>query len=178
MNKQLYNNSCLNELFEASKDPSVPRPEGLFNAKEPNLAILHEKPEHRVILWMKARGTSNTEIAKQTGYTDAWISQLVRQPWFQDKLLREIEDAGRDEISTLLEGAAADSVIKLIEIRDTSKNVGVSRQACVDLLDRFLGKPVQQVKTEVTAVAAQTVEELDAEINRLQEQEKSLLHRN
>lgn len=175
MNKQLYENSPVKQMAAENGHKDA---DALFNQLDPNLAILHEKPEHRQILWMKARGHSNRECAQATGYTDAWISQLTRQPWFRSLLLKEMNDAGRDEVETLLEGAAADSVLKLIELRDKAPPT-VARQSAVDLLDRFLGKPTQRVETQVTTTAdAATVEELDAEIARLSREELNILHRN
>ena len=82
-NKQLYENSGLKELFAEKEGGTTANP--LFNAREPNLAIMHEKPEHRLLLWMKAQGASNREIAYQSGYTEAWLSQLFRQPWAQSR---------------------------------------------------------------------------------------------
>src|ERR1035438_3683488 len=79
VNRQLYANSGLSELF-ADSEPTAPA-EGFFNQKDPNLAILHEKPQHRLLLLLKMSGRTNTEIAKESGYTGPWLSQLFRQPW-------------------------------------------------------------------------------------------------
>lgn len=177
MNKQLYENSGLKELFAESvaSDSSTPAP-AFFNAREPNLAILHEKPEHRTLIMLKAQGLSNREIAQQCGYTDAWMSQLFRQPWAQRLLSEFITSAGLDEVTALLKGAAADSVRKLIDIRDNPlAPLAVVRTTCVDLLDRYMGKPAQHVHVEqTTALSTEDVAEIDkklaelnAETNRL-----------
>lgn len=176
MNKQLYENSGLRELFsESAAAGSDPSP-GFFNAREPNLAIMHEKPEHRVLLMLKAQGLSNREIAGESGYTEPWLSQLFRQPWAQAALADYITKTGLDEVSMLLKSAAVPSIHKLIELRD-SKGVppAVVRNVCVDLLDRFMGKPAQHVHVESsTTSSAESVAEIDKradeinqEINRL-----------
>ena len=148
-------------------------PGGFFNSRDPNLAILHEKPEHRLLLWMKAQGASNREIAHQSGYTEPWISQLMRQPWAQKTLVGMMTDAGMDITTKLLESACPDSVLKLIELRDDAtiqqNHPGVTRSVCVDLIQQYLGKPKQQVDFMQTA-APRDVEELDKEIA-VQEQE-------
>src|SRR5215470_4080270 len=48
----------------------------LFSSEEnrANFAIIYEKPEHRLIVYLKARGLSNQEVAEKTGYTQSWVS--------------------------------------------------------------------------------------------------------
>ena len=172
-NTQMLANSPLKEM-----DIGPDLNEALFGQREPTFAIIHEKPEHRVILWMKARGCSNREVAQASGYTEPWISQLCRQAWFIERLLKEMRTAGKDEIQSLLEGAGADSVLKLIELRDTAKNPAVQRQSAVDLLDRFLGKPTQRVESDTTVhLTNEDVGALDIEIKQLEDQEAQLLGR-
>jgi hypothetical protein len=163
-NKQLYVNSGLKELFA----DAPPNDKGFFNPRDPNLAILHEKPEHRLLLWMKAQGASNREIAQQSGYTEPWLSQLFRQPWAQVRLVEMLTEAGVDVVHGLLKAAAPDSVLKLIEIRDNPKinqtHPGVVRSCCVDLLEHYLGKPKQQVEVRSENKTSLDITELDAEI--------------
>ena len=171
-NKQLYENSGLAELFEVTEKTG-----GLFNSRAPNLAILHEKPEHRLLLWMKAQGASNREIAQQSGYTEPWISQLFRQPWAQSQLVEMMKEAGMDVTKKLLEAACPDSIMKLIELRDDpvvyANYPSVVRASCVDLIQQYLGKPKQQV--DVVSTPTRDINSLDdelakneKEINRLQ----------
>jgi hypothetical protein len=177
MNPQLYENSIVAELCEDGETASRDK---FFNAQTPNLAIVHERPEHRQMLWMKARGASNHEIAVKMGYTDSWVSQVLRQPWAQRLLLEEINNAGADELSTLLKGAAADSIFTLIELRDGEKTpAAVKRQSAVDLLDRFLGKPVQRVEQQIDQkIDVTSVEKIDEQLAALKQQETVLLGRN
>ncbi len=174
LNKQLYENSGLRDLF-ADDDAAT----AFFGTKEPNLAIMHEKPEHRMLLMLKARGMSNREIAQTMGYTDAWISQLMRQPWARKTLADEITRAGRNEIDTILEGACADSLYKLIELRDAKTTpASVVRATCENLVDRFLGKPRQQVElTQASVSEPASVVELDKQIDELVKEENRLLGR-
>ncbi|MDE2103773.1 MAG: hypothetical protein KGL39_41430 [Patescibacteria group bacterium] len=170
INKQLYKNSSLAALFA----DNPPEGDGLFNPREPNLAILHEKPEHRVLLWMKAQGASNREISQQSGYTEPWLSQLFRQPWAQARLVEIMKEAGMDVTQQLLKSACPDSVARLIELRDSPATPEATvRNCCVDLIQFYLGKPKQQVEvTEHKQIA--DVGELDAEIARLEQEENRL----
>lgn len=100
---------------------------GLYNMKRPScgVEIVHEKPEHRIILFLKAQGHSHTEIAKITGYTIPWISQIVRQPWARERLMRILTEQGEDAVQAVLRGEVLNSVFTLIEVRDTAANPAV-----------------------------------------------------
>jgi hypothetical protein len=166
LNKQLYENSELKELFAADGGSDESRVRGFFNPLDPNMAILHEKPHHRVLLLCKMQGATNREIAEQSGFTEAWLSQLFRQPWAQRLLAEMMHEAGIDETRELLKEAQADSVRKLIEVRDdptTPKSV--VRATCVDLLEQYSGKPTQRMQVEqVKHLTPEDVAELDKEI--------------
>lgn len=173
-NKQLFANSGLAALFA----DSPPTGDAFFNAHPPNLAILHEKPEHRTLLWMKCQGASNREIAEQSGYTEPWLSQLFRQPWAQQRMVQIITDNGGDVVQDLLRSAAPDSVLKLIDLRDDPQTPpAVVRASCENLLDRYLGKPKQQIEVQSQNTTNLKVEDLDAEIKRLENEEGQLLGR-
>lgn len=142
--------------------------DGFFNRKDPNLAVIHEKPEHRLMIMLKVQGYSHTEIAKFTDYTIAHVSQVLRQPWARERIVQELAKAGREVVMDLLQGAAVDSVFKIIELRDTATDEGVQLRASQDLLDRHLGKATQRVESHATVHhMSTTVKEVDAEIARV-----------
>lgn len=145
----------------------------LHNDRPPNLGIVHEKPEHRVIVYMKAQGLSNTEVAERTGYGIAWVGQICRQPWFRLQLVNELREAGVDQIHSVLKASALDSVWTLIDIRDDKEAPKAVRKACSDsLLDRYLGKATQRIESDNVPPPPANSElgKLDAEIKRLESQ--------
>lgn len=172
VNRQLYENSSLSgSSCEADAESNPAR---FFNARPPNLAILHEKAEHRIIIMLKAQGKSNREIARVVGNTEAWISQVLRQPWARERLVEEITLAGRDSVNEILRGEVENTIFKLIEVRDTATKQSDAIAASKEILDRFLGKPTQHIKTEQVKGRAADMEgverelqELDREIGRL-----------
>lgn len=175
LNKQLYENSGLKELFDKSCGEGGDPLALFFNGKDPNLAILHEKPEHRLLLYMKAQGASNKEIAEQSGYTQPWLSQLFRQPWAQQRLIEIMNQCGKDRVTTLIASAAEDSVLTLIELRDDPESpAAVRRSAAENLLDRYLGKPKQQVDVVQKGTSAEDVQEIDRELELLTAEENRL----
>lgn len=151
-------------------------PEALNNSLPPNLVVLHEQPLHRAVIMLKAAGLSNNEIAARTGYTYPWVSQVLRQPWARTRLIEELNNAGRAGIQNLLSGTVVDSILKLVEIRDSftskaSEVVSASRE----LLNRALGMPTQHIE-QVTSDAT-TPKELAAierELSALASEEKRL----
>jgi hypothetical protein len=173
VNPQLFENNSLSQSTEGTD--YYKSENGLFGDRPPNLAIKHERPEHRLIVYLKATGMTNQEIATKTGYGYQWICQLVRQPWFRENFIRECEASGRDAISSFLEGEMIPSLETLVEIRDNVYAKEASRVAASNsLLDRFLGKPTQKVETESTSKglddARKTVDELEAQVNELRKQ--------
>lgn len=122
-------------------------PDALFNARDPYYAILHEKPEHRVIIQLKLRGMSQRQIASVTGYTALHVSNILRQPWARERITRELRNAGIDDVRDMVANAAAASVFTLIEIRDDQNAPAAVRSATArSLLEQYLGKPKQAIE--------------------------------
>ncbi len=178
-NRQVFANSVLHDdpIVEAARtDPDrlFASGDGSYLHDEPNLAIIREKPEHRMIVYLKAQGHSNKEVADRTGYTQAWISQLTRQPWFRLRLVHELKEAGVDAIESVLKSSALDSVFTLIDLRDDASAPKAVRSACANsLLDRFRGKPVQTVQHEEKRLPKTSeISAIDSELAELDSQLK------
>lgn len=173
-NPQLWEN---NPMRESSVDLDEKAAEGRFyNSKDPNFGIIREKPEHRLIILLKAQGHSNVEIARLTGYTNVWVGQVLRQPWAKLQLIEEFKRGGQDAVQALLQGSAVDSVYKLLELRDTAEDEGVQLRASQDLLDRHLGKATQRVEAHTTVHHTATeISEVDAQLAKLEAEERRLL---
>lgn len=123
----------------------------LFNMENnpATVAIINEKPEHRLIVYLKSRGLSNKEVAERTGYSQTQISLITRQPWFRIRIVQELKEAGMNKLAKLLEASAVDSVFTLLEIRDDTEAPKAVRRACADsLLDRWLGKATVHVSRD------------------------------
>lgn len=136
-----YEQSALaqSDLAKEVKDD----PDSLYNARDPYYEIKHEKPEHRSIIFLKASGLPNCEIATKLGLSPVTVSNVVRQPWAQARILAEIHRAGRDEVATLL-GTGADAILRLqAEMDNENARPSERIQAADKLLDRIFGKPNQ-----------------------------------
>jgi hypothetical protein len=167
-NPQLFKD---NPVFQSADDLAYYATEDrLHNDTQPNLGIIHEKPEHRALVYMKAQGLSNRECCERTGYSDAWMSQICRQPWFRTALIRELKNAGVDAVRKCIQAAALDSVFTLIDLRDDVKAPASVRSRNADsLLDRYLGKATQHLEHSTpTAPNTEEMHDLDRQISVLE----------
>lgn len=172
-NRQLYQGGALSEDPQATQ--YYKQSGALFNDKPPNLQILHERPEHRLIVYLKAQGLTNKEIAERTNYGYQWVCQIVRQPWFRQRFIEECQHTGRDAIKVFLEGEVMPSLETIRAIRDNADAKSSDRlNASNALLDRFLGKPTQRTEVENTSKglddAKQEVEDLERQVAELRKQ--------
>lgn len=176
LNVQLYENSPLS-CSQIERDYSA-SPDKLYNDLKPNLAVIHEKPEHRLLIFLKTQGLSNTEISQRTGYQLAWVGQVLRQPWARERIVQELSLAGRDAVQEAIKSSALDTVHKMIDLRDDKQTPkAVVATICSNLLDRFMGKPVQHIEQRSTVLTGKLgdVAAIDAELEKLQREERELL---
>lgn len=117
----------------------------LHGAKPPNYEVQKESPAHLVIAYMAASGMAQSEIAVRQGLQPCTVSNLFRQPWFQQRVVDIITEQGQDVVKTLISGAAVDSVLRLVHLRDNAKSENVQAVSAIHLLDRHLGKAPQKV---------------------------------
>lgn len=146
-------------------------------SQAPNLHIAKEGAQHRIIVYLKAQGQTNREIARATGFTESWISQIVRQAWFRERLALELREAGLDPVKQFLKGEVMPSFQVIADVRDDQSAPPAARIAAADkILDRVFGKPTVTVHTENATTAGnvrQTVEALESEIRAIEEQLKA-----
>lgn len=147
-------------------------PDRLFNDREPHRAYSHEQPQHRLMVYLKAQGLTNKEIAARLDYSLTTVTEVLRQPWARLLLVKELKEAGQDAIQGVLRGEALNSVFDIVDIRNdptTPKNVRLA--ADVNILDRFLGKPTQKVETnDVSTPSSPELQQLDQQIKELEAQ--------
>lgn len=109
-----------------------------------------EKPEHRLVLWMKLRGMSNEQVRLTMKKSRSFVDTVTKQPWFMEAFCRLSSEIGKDAVSTMLEGEVIASVQTLVQLRDNAESEAIRRQSAVDILDRIRGKPTQHVETKVS----------------------------
>jgi len=137
----------------------------LHNASRPQVVIQKERPEHRFLVFLYAQGMSTKDIYIQLGgewdskrnlpisgtsaqYSYQHLHNIRRQAWFQTKLIEYMEECGKDVIRAKFEAELMPSIEKVISIRDDADAPKqLQLRAAESLIDRFLGKPIQQVQS-------------------------------
>lgn len=160
-------NILLSDYVEATqpsaRNDSNPEPRPLFNGRDPQYVLQAERPVHRAIVFLAAQGLSYVEIAQQLGMSAPAVGYIVKQPWAEEEILKQIHSNGGDAVATVLSQQALPSVMKLIELRDSEEvQKEVQRKAANDLLDRIFGKPNQPVTHRQEDLAEMTDAELQA----------------
>lgn len=135
----------------------------LYNDRDPHYLIKHQRPEHRVMILLKAQGNSNKEIAQTLGVSAVSVANVLKQPWARKQLLEEINKAGRNEVIQVFKGAAldvAEAVVGIVndpEARDSDK-ISASNL----ILDRLFGKATQPMDINLDGSKLKTMS--DAEL--------------
>lgn len=164
-----HNNTVLNGL-------------DLHNAASPQFHIKKESTEHRFLIYLFAQGHSTKEVFLQLGgqwdnelgrpipgtgqFSYAWLTQIRKQAWFRERLTNFLHDAGKDVIAAKIETEVVPSIEVVISLRDdVSVPPNVRLNAANTLIERHLGKPIQQIKTE-SVKTVQTFEKSAEDLQR------------
>lgn len=161
----------------ADMDPTNALGNGAPTAPVPAVTIYDEKPVHRTMVLMRARGCTYKEIAEATDYSQQQVRQVCNQPWARQRLSQLAMD-GQMDVQDILAAELLPSIEAIVEIRDDKKAGASTRLAAANaLLDRFLGKPTVTVNnnnTNRTVGANESLEEIEANIQRVREEQVTL----
>lgn len=122
-------------------------PDALHNQKEAWVTVAHEKPEHRIIILLKAQGHKDHEIADLTGYTRVHVGNVLKQPWAVERVMQEINAAGRNPVVQMFKGTAVKAAQLLESVIDNPKAKHSDQiSAAKEVLDRAFGKASQPLE--------------------------------
>lgn len=143
-------------------------PDRLQGDRVPETTIMTERPVHRMMIYLNAQGASPKEIANQTGYSYASVTQLLRQPWARQRLLQILKETGQDAVKHFLTNEISPSLEVLRAVRDDGTEKGATRVIAADkILDRALGKATVHVESNSTILSGKIPDEvarIDAEL--------------
>ena len=140
----------------------------LHNVPEASVLLKKENFRHRLVFIMKCRGDLNRAIARKLKYSETQVSIITRQPWFRKALLLHYERMGKDAVTEVLQTEGMNALWKVVEMSQTASSETVKQNCCFNLMDRWLGKPVQRTEN-VTPKREESLDELDAKIAEVQE---------
>jgi ribosomal protein L27 len=147
--------------------------DGLFGQSQAYVTYKKERPEHRLMLWHRLQGRSVKETALLTGYSPQSVSQVSKQPWFQDAFVRLSTELGKDSVHSYLAGEVLPAVQRTVELATNGESEAVRLAANKEILDRYLGKSTVKVEQKVSGQVDSVVYDgakLMEESRRLQEQ--------
>ena len=159
-------------LIDKAQQVPTPGPLSRFVGKSaPVYDIEVEQPWHRTAAFAFALGASLSDVATQHDKAVATVSNLLRQPWFQQKVSEIMAEYGGRDVIELFKAEQFNSLQTLIELRDDKKIAPTVRVTCArDILDRALGKPTQYIEQK-TAISS---DDPVAEVKRLEEENNRL----
>jgi hypothetical protein len=141
-------------------------PDALHNDSDSVREVLQEKPIHRHWVDLSLQGYTPTEIAKMTGHSMQWVSQVLKQPFARQYFINQSKKTVNEEIKALLEQEAIPSLKMLKNVRDNAPKASDRVAASRELLDRFLGKSTQPISNNVKPPSEMSDDELRAEVQR------------
>jgi phage terminase small subunit len=139
----------------------------LHNDSDSVREIQQEKAIHRRFVDLQLQGYTPTEIAKQTGYSMQWVSQVLKQPFARQHFINESKKTVQEEMKDFLESEVLPSLQALKSVRDDPEARKADKiVASNSLLDRFLGKPVQPIAADAKPPSEMSDEQLRQQIER------------
>ena len=140
------------------------------------LALQKEQSWHKMSAILYAYGASGKQIARELDKTPQAVSNLIRQPFFQERVAGIMVETARD-IMELFRAERVNCLATLVAIRDDPETpASVRAMVCEDILDRSLGKAVQRIETVGEVTSSDPVAEvamLEAEVNRLRDEQQN-----
>lgn len=126
------------------------------NLESPDALVVHdngddtctrEKPWHRILVSLLARGMTQGACATLLGKSGAHVTLVTKRPWFQAQLTEALRAAGKS-IITIAESESFNSLQTLIDLRDNEKVPASARITCAkEIIERAHGKAIQRIET-------------------------------
>ena len=129
----------------------------------PEHSLHRESPKARAMLYMKARGMQNKEIAVALGLHPSTVGRTSRQLWFVENLAKLLHARGIDSIDELLKAQVPEALSIALELMRESKSDNVRSRCAFELLKLAHGTKVK-ISTEVPK------DHLDEAISRLEQE--------
>lgn len=111
---------------------------------KPHYARQQEKPEHRVMAYMKASGFTAREIADAMGVSATTVQEILRQPWINQLTVEIAHARGIDKALAMIDSLALPAVEALGQVvKDPDASNRDRINAADKILCRKYGNPNQ-----------------------------------
>lgn len=135
--------------------------------KKPPKQVIGDSIRGQRILYLKAQGLSNNEVARLEGITYPQVSLIIRQPWFQEKLAQILHVQGMDEIRKKALAYGATAMDTAFEMMHDAKSETVKANCAFQLMKVGIGETQNIKHQEVSTLDPLQLEE---EIRRKEEE--------
>jgi len=144
-------------------------PGAMFNVADPAYYLKRESAVHVTAAQLASQGYNNTEIGEIIGRHKGHVSQILRQPNIQTRMINDARKHVQDELKDLLESRVIPNVKILASIADNPEAKAADRINAVNSMDnRLWGNPKQPIVTEGSFNPNKaTPEELDRKANEI-----------
>lgn len=149
----------------------IPNAPLLHNHTKPYHVNQKERPAHRLMAELAAKGYNNKEIAEIVGRTTVNVNNALRQPHSQQTLVNGIRDrvSADEQVVEVIRSNVVKAVTTLAEIMDDEDAKKSDRIAAAEaLLNRRYGKPNQPINGRGTVDLDQLS---DAELVKMAQQD-------
>jgi lambda repressor-like predicted transcriptional regulator len=137
-----------------------------FRAPEPAYEVERERGWHTLAAHLYATGATGTQLAREFGKDRDTVYNLLRQPWFMERVNQIVAERGADAME-LLRGAQTTAIQTVIAIlNDPMVPARVRLMAADSIIDRVAGKATQRIE----AVGAASSSDPVAEVARLEQE--------
>lgn len=164
------------ERLEADPNNLVPRLLRGRIERPPLREVLKEEPWHRVALTLFAAGLSQKEVAECCSRSLPTVGTLKRQPWFQEALVKLVEErTGSRDILELMKAECLGALQVQLDIMHNEKaSPSVRANVANSILDRVYGKATQKVEVSGGIKSGDPVAEVEELKRQNAEHRKSL----
>ena len=131
-----------------------------FRAPEPVYEVERERGWHTLAAHLYATGATGTQLAREFGKDRDTVYNLLRQPWFIEKVNQIVAERGADAME-LLRGAQTTAIQTMIAIlNDPMVPARVRLMAADSIIDRVAGKATQRIEAVGVAPSSDPVAEV------------------
>jgi hypothetical protein len=116
------------------------RPSALLKDRAPWYPIRDEDPVHITACHLSVRGMSHARIAKTFGKSEAWMSNLARQPFFEARCAAIVEAINIDLLQQQVHRRRRVRPLIVVALHDSSGSCDVP--ACVSFAVNVRGEPI------------------------------------
>ena len=127
---------------------------------EPVYEVERERGWHTLAAHLYATGATGTQLAREFGKDTDTVYNLLRQPWFIERVNQIVAERGADAME-LLRGAHTTAIQTVIAIlNDPMVPARVRLMAADSIIDRVAGKATQRIEAVGVAPSSDPVAEV------------------